>query len=712
MIHDGVTLGILLLAAVLLVVVSALVRSNRRIREEKARAELNLRRLGEAEARFRAIFDDVDALSIQGYRPDGTVVYWNKASEKIYGYSAAEALGRSLLELIIPPEMRTKVEGAIRWMFENERGIPADRLELMHKDGHILPVYSSHTVVTTEHGPTMFCLDVDLASLVKTENALSESEGRQRTILQSLGEGVFGVDKLGRCTFINPAALDMLGWQESEVLGHDLHALFHDRHADHSPYPADDCPILHTCRDGQTRRQHDWFWRKSGEGFPARLTIAPIHGSQGQQQGAVVVFADITGSVRAARELELHRHHLQEMVEARTHELAEARRVAEAANQAKSSFLASMSHEIRTPMNAILGMTHLLRRDGAAVGFEERLDKMEDAARHLLSLINDILELSKIEAGKLSLDLAPLEVPALLERVAGILGERSRAKGLAIRIEAGDFPAPLRGDATRLTQCLINYAGNAIKFTESGEVVLRAIRLGEDADTVEVRFEVSDTGIGIAAGDLARLFTDFSQAGSTIASHQEGTGLGLAITRRLAALMGGDAGATSQPGVGSTFWFSARLGKTGEAAIAAPGNGTALDPALIARIRGARILIVEDERINQEIACEFLRDLDLRIDTASNGQEALDKTIASAYELIVMDVQMPVMDGLEATRRIRGLAGYATVPILAMTANAFAEDRAVCLAAGMTDFLRKPVDPPELIGGVARWLDRGRAGEN
>jgi len=708
MIHDGVTLGILLLAVVLLVVVSALVRSNRRIREEKARAELNLRRLGEAEARFRAIFDDVDALSIQGYRPDGTVVYWNKASEKIYGYSEAEALGRSLLELIIPPDMRTKVEGAIRWMFENERGIPAARLELMHKVGYTLPVYSSHTVVTTEHGPTMFCLDVDLASLVKTEHALSESEGRQRTILQSLGEGVFGVDKRGTCTFINPAALDMLGRQENEVLGQDQHALFHNRHADHSPYPSADCPILHTCCDGQTRRQQDWFWRKNGEGFPVRLTIAPIHDSQGQQQGAVVVFADITESVRAARELELHRHHLQEVVEARTHELAEARRVAEAASQAKSSFLASMSHEIRTPMNAILGMTHLLRRDGAAIELDERLDKMEDAARHLLCLINDILELSKIEAGKLSLDLAPLEVAPLLQRVAGILSERCRAKGLAIRIEPGDFPLPLRGDATRLTQCLINYAGNAIKFSESGEIVLRAIRLGEDAQTVDIRFEVSDTGIGIAATDLARLFTDLSQAASASTSHRDGTGLGLAITQRLAALMGGSAGATSQPGLGSTFWFSARLAKTEEPVSTAPGEAVALDPALLARIRGARILIVEDERINQEIACEFLRDLELSIDTAGNGQEALEKATDSTYELIVMDVQMPVMNGLEATRRIRELAGYAEVPILAMTANAFAEDRATCLAAGMTDFLRKPVDPPSLIGSIARWLDRGR----
>nr|MBL8410203.1 PAS domain S-box protein [Dechloromonas sp.] len=708
MIHDGVTLGILLLTVILLVVVSALVRSNRRIREEKARAEFNLRRLGEAEARFRAIFDDVDALSIQGYRPDGTVVYWNKASEKIYGYSEAEALGRSLLELIIPPEMRTKVEGAIRWMFENERGIPADRLELMHKDGYTLPVYSSHTVVTTEHGPTMFCLDVDLASLVKTEHALSESEGRQRTILQSLGEGVFGVDNRGICTFINPAALDMLGWQEAEVIGHDQHSLFHDRHADHSPYPATDCPILHTCRDGQTRRQQDWFWRKNGEGFPVRLTIAPIHDSHGQQQGAVVVFADITESVRAARELELHRHHLQEAVEARTHELAEARRVAEAASQAKSSFLASMSHEIRTPMNAILGMTHLLRRDGAAVELDERLDKMEAAAQHLLCLINDILELSKIEADKLSLDLAPLEVPALLERVAGILGERSRAKGLAIRIEAGNFPAPLLGDATRLAQCLINYAGNAIKFSDSGEIVLRAIRLGEDAETVDVRFEVSDTGIGIAATDLARLFTDFSQAGGASTAHREGTGLGLAITQRLAALMGGSAGATSQPGIGSTFWFSARLAKTDEAVISSPGDALALDPTLLARIRGAHILVVEDERINQEIACEFLRDLELRIDTADNGREALEKATDTPYELIVMDVQMPVMDGLEATRRIRGQPGYAEVPILAMTANAFAEDRAACLAAGMTDFLRKPVDPPAMIDSIARWLGRER----
>ena len=434
---------------------------------------------------------------------------------------------------------------------------------------------------------------------------------------------------------------------------------------------------------------------------------APVEGVAADNELGTLAgtFNDMTQRIRQ-READLtrHRDELEQQVNARTAEFFSAMITANEANLAKSAFLANMSHEIRTPLNAITGMVHLMRRSGVNAQQANRLDKIETAGNHLLEIINTILDLSKIESGKFVLERTELRLDILLTNVVSILQDRAQGKGLPLQVASEPITLPLVGDATRLQQALLNYAANAIKFTDTGSIVLRADVVEETPENVLVRFEVTDTGIGIDPEAVPRLFSAFEQVDNSATRKYGGTGLGLAITKRFAELMGGEVGVASSPGAGSTFWFTARLEKAAAPAVAVPAAGETSEHRLKQDHAGRRLLLVEDEIINREVSLGLLEEVGLRVDVAEDGVVAVDLAGRNDYDVILMDMQMPRMDGLEATRRIRQM--NRRMPIIAMTANAFAEDRARCVEAGMDDFMAKPVDPDVLFDILLKWFAR------
>ena len=361
------------------------------------------------------------------------------------------------------------------------------------------------------------------------------------------------------------------------------------------------------------------------------------------------------------------------------------------------------------PLNAITGMAHILRRSGVTPQQADRIDKIDNAGNHLLNIINNVLDLSKIEAGKFTLEDAPVHIEAILGNIASMLGQKAREKGLSFNIETSSLPRNLHGDPTRLQQAMLNYAANALKFTETGSITLRVKEDAQTDATATLRFEVEDTGIGIAPEVLPKLFNAFEQADNSTTRQYGGTGLGLAITKKIAELMGGTAGVISSAGQGSTFWFTAILRKSTRSTAQFISTRLEIAEQTIRRDHaGKHILLAEDEPINREIAQMLLEDVDLKVDLAEDGQQAVEKARSGLYAIILMDMQMPVLDGLGATRQIRQLPGCAELPILAMTANAFAENKDQCLDAGMDDFITKPAKPELLYEKLLKWLEKGR----
>ena len=499
--------------------------------------------------------------------------------------------------------------------------------------------------------------------------------------------------------YVNKAFLSATGYQREEVVGKDPKF----QQSGKTPQKTY-LSLWESLKNNKAWIGEFYNLRKDGSEYTTQAIIAPVHGPDGNVTHYMSVNEDISHKKQLSKELKDHRHNLEILVEERTTQLGEARKRAEAANLAKSSFLANMSHEIRTPMNAIVGLTHLLQRSGPTADQKDKLTKIDASAAHLLSVINDVLDISKIEAEKLVLEQSDFHLDSLFDHVQEMLRGQAEAKDLCFKVEQDDVPRWLRGDLTRLRQALLNFASNAVKFTEKGTIYLRAKILADLGDEILMRFEVQDPGMGIEPEQLFRLFDAFEQADVSTTRVHGGTGLGLAITGHLAQLMGGEVGADSEPGQGSTFWFSALLGR-GQSKQA---SNLATPAKLGSHHAGARILLVEDNLINREVSLAILGKTELVTDFAENGRQAVDMVRSSAYDLVLMDVRMPDMDGLDATRQIRSMEGSTAsskdLPILAMTANVFAEDKQACLEAGMNDFISKPVDPDNLFSMIAKWL--------
>ncbi|MEA3641315.1 MAG: PAS domain S-box protein [Lamprobacter sp.] len=617
--------------------------------------------------------------------PQSRIEYVNPAFSAVTGYSLAEILGQkpSLLKSgLQDADDYRRLWGTLQ-RGEVWRGELANR----RKDGELFWENAAIGPVFDEQGQLIHYVAVkeDITERKRTERSLHDQLHFQDALLDTIPNPIFIKDRDARFVGCNTAYEEAFGTSRGRLLGQTALDLHERPEAERSAEYAEDRRLI---TEGGTHHRERTLRFADGREHHLLYWIVSFDLSDGQRGGLIGVMVDISA-------------------------LKQAQHLAEEATRAKSAFLATMSHEIRTPMNAIISTAHLALDTELSSKQQQYLSRIEGAARSLLRLLNDILDFSKIEAGQLDLEAVDFRLQEVLDLVAQLLAAKAEAKGLALRFEvAPAVPGALIGDPLRLRQILLNLAGNAVKFSERGEICIRVGVEQQAGPDWLLRFSVEDTGIGLSEAQQAKLFRAFSQADTSMTRRYGGSGLGLAICKRLSELMGGRIGVESRLGQGSTFWFSARFRRPARLVdVADKLPGAPLQRA--SRLCCLRLLLVEDDRVNQRVAYELLTRAGAEVSIAHHGQEAIQQIRQQRFDAVLMDIQMPIMDGLSATRAIRALPGCECLPILAMTAHAMSGDHEKSIQAGMNDHITKPIDPPQLFARLQYWLgdrsDRGRA---
>ncbi|MFY7863350.1 PAS domain S-box protein [Roseateles sp.] len=667
-------------------------------------------RLRASESRFRTLFDesgvamvliDLDTFKISDANRQALLDTGCRSIAELESLAFAPA-----------PWSRNEARATITKLKQRfERGEPASlRTEWLNarRDGGFYWVDLQLQVIELEGRPALLSVGVDIDDRKRIEQELSKLS----LALEQSPVSVIITDTEGLIDYVNAAFTRASGYSAREVMGKNPSLLASGQTA-----PGVYVEMWETLLRGEPWQGMLHNRRKSGELYVDRVAIFPLRREDGRVTHYVALQVDVSERMAIEAELNQHRIHLEDLVTQRTAQLSEATRRAEAANASKSAFLANMSHEIRTPMNAVLGAARLMQRDLSALQnptpqttqdsvarLLSRVQQIDQTGRHLLTLLNDLLDLSKIDAGKIKLVHADFALRPLIDELLLMVRERAAEQEVALVLDLEGVPAALHGDGLRLGQILLNYLSNAVRFTQRGQVCVRARLLSQDGGSLLVRFEVEDQGIGISEAEQARLFQVFEQAAEDTAHRFGGTGLGLAIARKLAELMGGQVGVRSQPGQGSCFWVELPMAQAHESTLPTP---SATGEQALLQLRGLgprRVLLVDDVAINLEIASDLLRDAGLEVQVASDGLEALSLAQRESFDLVLMDLRMPKMGGIEATRELRQLPGYESVPVIALTAQAFEEDRKDCQQAGMNDHLSKPVLPELLYAKLLQWL--------
>ena len=659
-------------------------------------ALLTSKLLREREANFRSFFDSTTDL-VAVTRPGGRILFTNKALRRHLGYSAQECHGMHIIDLYAK-DRREEARQTLKAILDGDKEICT--LPLARKDESLFYAEARLWRGRWNGKECIFGIAKDIRIQMAAQERF-ESIFRNNPALMSLA-----TLPERRMVDVNGAFLETLGYTREEVIGKtpsDL-SLF--------PYPDQQSRLVERLfAENRVSNTEIQLKTKHGD-IRYGIFSGEILGN-GDTSYLLSVMIDISDRKEAEMALNQSRDILEKTnlaLEASIAQALEMTRQAEKANKAKSAFLAHMSHEIRTPMNGVIGMTSLLLGTRMTSKQRHYAESVRTSAEALLEIINDILDLSKIEAGKLDLETLDFNLEELLQSFIRSMEVQAHKKGLRFLCARNpDVPTLLRGDPGRLRQILTNLAGNAIKFTPQGEVAIHIRVEREDKDTVLLRFGVRDTGIGIPEKKIPLVFDKFTQADTAITRQYGGTGLGLAIAKQLTRLMGGEIGLASQEGKGSEFWFTALLARQTPDSTHPVSRENAV-PASRPALRytpKTRVLLVEDNFINQQVAKGFLDTLGLSVITVTHGEEALAALRDFPYDLVLMDVQMPVMDGLEATRRLRDPASGVLnpqIPVIAMTAHAMQEDRKRCLDAGMNDYVTKPLSPEALTQALARWL--------